>query len=230
MLELRNVSVISQKEYRLQDISLKIESGSIYGLIGANGAGKTTLIKAILGLVEINNGFIKIDDLYLSDNRNLLSKIGTLIERASLYTHLTAIENLTIASLQLNVPESEVQEILKLVGLFENKDKKVEKFSLGMKQRLGIGLAIINKPSLLILDEPTNGLDPDGIIQIRELIISINKQFNTTVLFASHLLNEIELVATHIGFIQKGNLVFHGHISDFKTIGSLEKSYQSYAK
>jgi len=203
----------------VKSLSLKVPEGSIYGFLGPNGAGKTTTIKLLLNLLKTDEGSIRVFDKDLQSNRiSILSQIGSLIEQPAIYLHLTGKENLMNRALLLEVPESRVDEMLDLVHLKDAANKKAGKYSLGMKQRLGIALALLPDPKLLILDEPTNGLDPNGIIEIRELLIKLVSKHNKTVFVSSHLLAEVERMATHVGIIDHGELLFQGSIKDLEAI------------
>lgn len=199
----------------LNDINLQVPTGGIYGFIGPNGAGKTTTLKLILGLLKKQNGSVSIFNKEFDANRiDILKNIGSLIEAPSLYAHLTAVENLTILQKIYQCPKSRINEVLEIVDLAGTKNKKAGQFSLGMKQRLSIAIAFLHNPSLLILDEPTNGLDPNGIIEIRELLKKLNTEFKITILISSHLLAEIEKLVTHVGIINKGSLLFQGSFEE----------------
>ncbi|WP_278600713.1 ABC transporter ATP-binding protein [Clostridium tertium] len=170
-------------------VNLKVREGEVYGFLGPNGAGKSTTIKMILGLIKPNSGEISVFGKSIKDNREeILKDIGALVESPSYYGHLTAYENLEILRRVLKVSKNEIEEKLKLVNLWDAKNKKVREFSLGMKQRLGIAQALMGNPKLLILDEPTNGLDPAGIIEIRNLIKYLAKEKNITIIISSHIL------------------------------------------
>lgn len=195
----------------LDDINLQVPTGSIYGFLGPNGAGKTTTLRLILGLLKKQKGEIRIFGQSLVENRvAILRKLGSLIETPSLYGHLTAAENLLLLQKIYQCSKSRIPEVLELVGLPDTANKKVSQFSLGMKQRLSIAVALLNQPDLLILDEPTNGLDPNGIIEMRELLKRLNQEHQITILISSHLLAEIEKLVTHVGIIHKGQLLFDG--------------------
>lgn len=195
----------------IPDISLNVPHGSIYGFLGENGAGKTTTIRLILGLIKPTSGTIEIAGQCLSTaRRSVLAHVGSLVEGPSLYGHLSGVDNLRIAALLQRVSEERITEVLDIVGLSDAGDKLTSHYSLGMKQRLGIAIALLHQPSLLILDEPTNGLDPAGIKDLRRLIISFQRDYGMTVFLSSHLLSEIEQVATHIGVIHHGQLLFEG--------------------
>jgi len=203
----------------VKSLSLQVPEGSIYGFLGPNGAGKTTTIKLLLNLLKTEDGSIRIFDKDLQSNRiAILAQIGSLIEQPAIYLHLTGKENLMNRALLLEVPESRVDEMLALVHLKDAANKKAGKYSLGMKQRLGIALALLPDPKLLILDEPTNGLDPNGIIEVRELLIKLVTKHNKTVFVSSHLLAEVERMATHVGIIDHGELLFQGSIKDLEAI------------
>ena len=205
----------------VDNINLKIEEGKIYGFLGTNGAGKSTTLKMLLGLVKPTKGQVKILDMNINKNReDILSKIGALIESPSYYGHLTAYENLEILRRVLKLEKNSIEEVLKTVKLWDVRNKKVKEFSLGMKQRLGIAEALIGNPKLLILDEPTNGLDPAGILEIRELIKSVSKEKGITVIISSHILSEIELIADNVGVINKGRLIYQGTLEKLKEKGT----------
>lgn len=200
-----------ENEIALKLVNLQVIEASIYGFLGPNGAGKTTMLKLILGLLKKQHGEILVFGKQFEKNRvKTLHQIGSMIESPSIYGHLTAIENLKILQKVYQCPKERIQEVLQLVGLAQTGNKKTSQFSLGMKQRLSIAIALLHSPSLLILDEPTNGLDPNGILEIRELLQGLNKNNGITILISSHLLYEIEKLVTHIGIINKGKLLFQG--------------------
>ena len=201
----------------MKSLSLQVPEGSIYGFLGPNGAGKTTTIKLLLNLLQIQEGSIHIFGQELQSNRlNILSQIGSLIEQPAIYLHLTGRENLLNRALLLQVSEKRVDEMLNIVHLTNAANKKAGQYSLGMKQRLGIALALLPDPKLLILDEPTNGLDPNGIIEVRELLKKLVSEHQKTVFISSHLLAEVERMATHVGIINNGELLFQGSIKDLE--------------
>lgn len=207
----------------LKNIRMQVPAGSIYGFLGPNGAGKTTTLKLILGLLKKQAGNVTVFGKDFDRNRiAILRQTGSLIESPSLYGQLTALENLQVFQCIYQCPPAYMQEVLKLTGLAETGKKRAAQFSLGMKQRLGIAVALLTQPKLLVLDEPTNGLDPNGIIEIRELLKTINRQQGTTILISSHLLPEIEKLATHTGIIHKGEILFQGPLEEL-----LEKKNQS---
>lgn len=217
-IEIKNLTHRFSKENTLlKGINLQVPQGSIFGFLGKNGAGKTTTLKLILGLLKIQKGDISIFGKKLCNNRiTILKEIGSLIESPSFYAHLSARDNLIILQKIYQCPKERIDEILKTVGLAEVGKKKVNQFSLGMKQRLSIGIALLHQPKLLILDEPTNGLDPNGIIEIRTLLKSINKEFGTTIIISSHLLAEIEKLVSHLAIINEGQLLFQGTFDALK--------------
>ena len=215
IIETKALSYTFGTQTVIDQISLKVSEGSIYGFLGPNGAGKTTTIKVLLNLLQTEKGKVFLFGKDLHKNRiELLSKIGSLIEQPALYPHLTGMENLINRAGLLRVNSAKIYELLRLVNLTEHADKKVGKYSLGMKQRMGIALSLLSSPKLLLLDEPTNGLDPNGIIEIRELLQKLVKEQGITVFISSHLLSEIEKIATHIGIINHGKLLFQGTLEE----------------
>jgi ABC-type multidrug transport system ATPase subunit len=199
----------------LNDINLQVPQGAIYGFLGPNGAGKTTTLRLLLGLLRKQEGTIRVFNKEFTAHRvDILKSVGSLIETPSIYAHLDARQNLEVFRLIYGSPRSRVNEVLEIVGLSGTGKKKAGKFSLGMKQRLSIAIALLNSPRLLILDEPTNGLDPNGIIEIRELLQELNSRMQMTILISSHLLSEIEKLVTHTGIIHKGSLIFQGPLQE----------------
>ncbi|WP_019639740.1 ABC transporter ATP-binding protein [Paenibacillus fonticola] len=212
-----NLSKYYDQICRVNKVNMVVKEGEIYGFLGPNGAGKSTTLKMLLGLVKPSEGNVTIFGKDWSKHRqSILKQIGSLIESPSYYGHLTGIENMRIMQRLRQVPNKNVEEALRIVRLENQKNKKVEQYSLGMKQRLGIAMAILSFPKLLILDEPTNGLDPAGIGEIRELIKSLPQRYGMTVLLSSHLLSEIEQIATSVGIISDGKLLFQGDMSLLK--------------
>ena len=209
VLETRNLTKKFGKQVAVKEISLQVEKNSVYGLLGPNGSGKSTTLKMVTGMLHKTSGQILIDGHEWS--RKDLETIGALIESPPLYENLTARENLKVRTLMLNLPEQQIDEFLKIVELTNTGKKRARNFSMGMKQRLGIAIALLNHPKLLILDEPTNGLDPLGIQELRDLIRSFPKQ-GITVIISSHILSEIELIADHIGIITNGVLGYQDKI------------------
>lgn len=213
IVQTENLSKSFGKEQAVSNINLKIRKGEIYGFLGPNGAGKTTTIRMLLGLMKPSSGNIKIFQKDLMKERmNILAKVGSLVENPSYYPHLTAYENLEALRKILGVPKSRIDEVLEIVRLKDAADKKVKGFSLGMKQRLGIAASLLNNPELLILDEPTNGLDPSGIIEIRNLIKRLPEEYGMTIIISSHLLSEIDQMATQVGIVTKGKMIFQDSI------------------
>ncbi len=206
----------------LDNINLQVEEGSIYGFLGPNGAGKTTTMRLILGLLKKQQGSVRIFNKDFEKHRiNILQQTGSLIESPSIYGHLSAFENLALLCKVYGCSVKKIPGLLKLVGLENTATKKAGQFSLGMKQRLSIAISLLNDPKLLVLDEPTNGLDPAGIIEMREMLKNINRLHGTTILVSSHLLGEIEKLVTHVGVIHKGKLLFQG------TLATLQAKQQS---
>ncbi|WP_338754469.1 ABC transporter ATP-binding protein [Bacillus sp. FJAT-52991] len=201
----------------VNNMSLHIRKGTIYGFLGPNGAGKSTAMKMLLGLTEPTSGTFTIDGKqFPADRMAILKEVGSFIESPSFYGNLSGRENLDIIRRILNLPESAVDDALELVGLSEFDHRLAKKYSLGMKQRLGLASALIGKPPILILDEPTNGLDPSGIHEIRNLVKSLPKIYNCTILISSHMLSEIELMADDIGILNHGNLLFEGSMAQLR--------------
>jgi ABC-2 type transport system ATP-binding protein len=218
-LETRNLSFsFTRKQKVVNNVSLQVPDQSIYGFLGPNGAGKTTTIRLLTAMLLSNE-----DNIWLLGKSLLKTKpaifeaVGALIETPSLYLHLTARENLKIIATLRNIGDDRINEVLSIVKLSVAANKKVKEFSLGMKQRLGIAMALLPNPQLLILDEPANGLDPHGIIEIRELLISLNKDYGKTIFISSHLLGEVEKTCTHIGIINQGSLKYQGTLEDMRS-------------
>lgn len=198
-------------------VSLHIKKGSIYGFLGPNGAGKSTTMKMLIGLTAPTGGSFQIDGKQFPNDRvAILKEIGSFIESPSFYANLTGRENLDIIRRILGLPQNTVEDALDLVGLSEFGDRLAKKYSLGMKQRLGLAGALLGRPPILILDEPTNGLDPSGIHEIRNLIKSLPTLYDCTILISSHMLSEIELIADDIGILNHGRMLFEGSLDDLK--------------
>ena len=209
ILKTYNITKKYGNQVAVNNVNMTIKKGEIYGFIGQNGAGKTTLIRLITGLIHKSGGEI---ELLGASGENELNKartkVGSLIETPSFYTNMTARENLEVSRLVRNIPGKKcIDEVLELVGLKDVEKKKVKNFSLGMRQRLGIANALMGNPKLLILDEPINGLDPMGIVEIRELLKKINKEKDMTILISSHILSELSELATTYGIISNGKLI-----------------------
>ncbi len=201
----------------VHNVSLHIRKGSIYGFLGPNGGGKSTTMKMLLGLTAPTKGSFKIDGKQFPyDRLSILKEVGSFIESPSFYANLTGKENLDIIRRILGLPESCVADALELVGLSEFGGRLAKKYSLGMKQRLGLAGALLGRPPILILDEPTNGLDPSGIHEIRNLIKSLPDLYDCTILISSHMLSEIELIADDIGILNHGRLLFEGSLDELR--------------
>lgn len=225
MIETKNLTKTYGNFSAVSNVNLHIPEGSVYGFLGPNGAGKSTTMKMFLGLTRPSSGSFTIDSKHYPENRmEILKEVGSFIEAPAFYGNLTGEENLDIIRKILGLPKSSIDEALELVGLTQWRRRLAKKYSLGMKQRLGLASALIGKPPILILDEPTNGLDPVGIHEIRTLIRSLPEQFDCTVLVSSHLLSEIELMADNIGILNHGHLLFEGTLDDLKK----NASYRGY--
>lgn len=196
-------------------LDLKVPAGSIYGFLGPNGAGKSTTLKLLLGLIKPTGGSIRIlgREVNPKNRLDILAKTGSLIESPAYYGHLSGRENLRVICTLKDVPVKEIDRVLKIVRMTGQQDKKVSHYSLGMKQRLGLAAALLGNPDLLLLDEPTNGLDPAGIQEMRNLICSLPEQYGITIIVSSHLLSEIDQMATHVGIIDQGQLIFQDTLS-----------------
>ena len=201
----------------VSDLNLHIKKGRIHGFLGPNGAGKSTTMKMFLGLTKPTDGSFEINGkMFPKDRQQILREIGSLIESPAFYGNLTGEENLEIIRKILNLPKRFVKDALETVGLYEYRNRLAKKYSLGMKQRLGLAGALIGKPPILILDEPTNGLDPAGIHEIRTLIRSLPQTYDCTILVSSHLLSEMELLADDVSILNHGRLLFEGTLSELK--------------
>lgn len=214
IIETKNLTKKFGSRRVVNHVDLQVKKGEIYGFLGPNGAGKTTTIRMLLGLARPTQGSIQVFGKDIrKDKLSILKKVGSLVEYPSYYGHLTAYENLEAVRILLDAPKSRIEEVLSIVRLTKDAKRPVKGFSLGMKQRLGIATALLGNPELLILDEPTNGLDPSGIIEIRELIKSLPKEHGITIVISSHLLSEIDQMATQVGIISKGQMIFQDSIS-----------------
>ena len=201
----------------VNNVSLHIRKGSIYGFLGPNGAGKSTTMKMLLGLTAPTKGSFVIDGRHFPEDRiDILKEVGSFIESPSFYANLTGRENLDIIRRILGLPGDSVDDALELVGLEEFGGRLAKKYSLGMKQRLSLAGALLGRPPILILDEPTNGLDPSGIHEIRNLVKSLPDLYDCTIMISSHMLSEIELMADDIGILNHGNLLFEGSLKDLR--------------
>ena len=218
IIETQNLTKTYGDFTAVSHLNLHIRKGSVYGFLGPNGAGKSTTMKMFLGLTQPTEGSFHIDGkTYPSDRVPILKEVGSFIEAPAFYGNLSGEENLEIIRKILGLPKSSVDDALELVGLTEFRKRLAKKYSLGMKQRLGLAGALIGRPPILILDEPTNGLDPVGIHEIRTLIRSLPQKYDCTVLVSSHLLPEVELMADDIGILNHGHLLFEGTKEELKT-------------
>ncbi|MBB2148321.1 ATP-binding cassette domain-containing protein [Pedobacter gandavensis] len=223
MLEVKNLKFTTKSGKLIFDnLNLKINQGEIFGLLGSNGSGKTTLFKQIFGISQPQEGEIFIKGQQLSrkgnEDRTILKHLGSLIETPSIYDYLTARQHLKMLCNIYETDDVHIVSTLELVNLTSVADQKTKTYSLGMKQRLGIAMALVTQPDFVLLDEPLNGLDPEAILCIRNIITDLNKNFNITFLISSHILSEIELTATHIGILHKGNLIYN----DINPFGQME--------
>ena len=220
ILEIKNLKKSYKKKKVLDIDSLDIQEGAIYGLIGKNGAGKSTLMKLVLGLVKKDEGIIQVfgQEVSPKNQKDLNRNLGALIENPSFYDHLTGQENLEIICQLKGISKEEISKTLDLVGLKNLGKKKAREYSLGMKQRLGIAMALIGNPKLLILDEPINGLDPQGIEEMRNLFKDIVKNTSTSILISSHILDEIEKISSHIGILKDGKLTYNGSLEGYRRL------------
>ena len=211
ILKITNLNkIFNRKLHAVKNVSFEIKKGNVYGILGPNGSGKSTTLGIVLNVVNKTSGEFEWFEGKL-DTHHALKKVGAIIERPNFYPYMTAKENLELVCKIKETPFSKVEEKLELVGLLERKNDKFRTFSLGMKQRLAIASALLNDPEILILDEPTNGLDPQGIRQIRDIIRIIASQ-GTTILLASHLLDEVEKVCSHVVVLQKGVMLYQGSV------------------
>jgi len=201
----------------VKDVNLNVPAGVVYGFLGPNGAGKTTTIRMMLGLIRPTSGkvFIFGREFTRSDWQRL-EKVGALVESPSLYPHLTGRENLEVLRRMTGLPKKNIDHVLEVVGLTKDGNRLVKQYSLGMQQRLALAAALLNEPNLLVLDEPTNGLDPSGIQEIRDMIREMPQKTGATVFLSSHLLSEVELMASYVGIIQKGSLLYQGKLETLR--------------
>ncbi|ESU26575.1 hypothetical protein FLJC2902T_25480 [Flavobacterium limnosediminis JC2902] len=214
----------SKSKKVLENISINVPKGSIYGFLGPNGAGKSTTMRLLTGIIPEQDNAIKLFNQPLQQQLPFVfSKIGSLVESPALYLHLSGIDNLRYVAKLRNIPEEKIHETLDLVDLSRDGKRKAKQYSLGMKQRLAIAMALLSDPELLLLDEPVNGLDPNGIIDIRKLLIKLNKERGVTIFVSSHLLSEIEKMCTHVAIINKGKLRFEGTMQQLSKEASLCK-------
>jgi ABC-type multidrug transport system ATPase subunit len=212
-----------EAQLAVDDLNLLVPEAGVYGFLGPNGAGKTTTIRMLLGLIRPNAGEVRLFGESLATNRqSLMRRVGALVETPSLYPHLTGRENLEVTRRLLGAPRELIDRALAIVKLSQDAHRPARDYSLGMRQRLGLALALLNNPKLLILDEPANGLDPAGIHEMRDLIRQLPAEFGITIFLSSHLLSEVEQIANHIGIIHQGRLLFQG------TLGELQAQRQEH--
>ena len=213
IIQTHNLNFYFKDFKALSEVNLQVPQGSIFGFLGPNGAGKTTTIRILLDLFHAKPGEIELFGTNYNQSRNeILQRVGALIENPSIYKHLSGRQNLEIIRRMVSAPKSRIDEVLEIVRLRDNADKKAKNYSLGMGQRLGLAAALLTDPDLLILDEPTNGLDPSGIIEMRELIIRLNKEHGKTIFLSSHILSEIEKLATDVAIIDGGRILYQGKL------------------
>jgi ABC-2 type transport system ATP-binding protein len=225
ILETKQLCFNYKQQQVLSNINLEIPQGSIYGYLGKNGSGKTTTFKVLLGLQKTPSDCVYCFGKEFNSNRTeILSKVGKIVESPCYYANLTGYENLKYYDFVFRKGEKRIKEVLALVGLENTTKKKVKHYSGGMKQRLGIALAIFHDPDFLILDEPFNGLDPEGIYQMRELMKQLNHD-GKTFLFSSHILSDVEKICTHLGVLDKGRLLYHGEMTKLINGESLESAF-----
>ena len=218
ILKTKNLCKDFKKQKAVNNVSITVRENSIYGLLGPNGAGKSTTLKMITGMLRPTSGKVLFNGHEW--NRKDLEQIGALIETPPLYENLSAVENLEVRAKLLNIPKTRIDKVLKMVDLQNTGRKKAGQFSMGMKQRLGIAIALLNSPKLLILDEPTNGLDPIGIQELRSLIRSFPSK-GITVILSSHILSEVQLIADDIGIISNGILGYEGQMNKDENLENL---------
>jgi len=217
VIQVKNLSKEFKEIKAVNDLSFEVPAGQVYGFLGQNGAGKSTTIRMLLTLITPSSGSIEVFGMNLLHHRKeILRQVGAIIERPDLYKYLTALENLRLfaAMSGIKVPEKKLLDQLHMVGLSERADSKVKTYSQGMKQRLGIAIALVHDPKLIILDEPTNGLDPQGIAEVRHLILHLSRDLGKTLVISSHLLGEMELIADSMLIIDKGKKIIEGRSED----------------
>lgn len=224
ILQVKNLSKKYKNKEILNNININVFKGDIYGFIGPNGAGKTTTIKTILGLLKPSSGEVYIDGRNVVNDKNIGVNIGAMIDYPSFYGNLSGYKNLMLYANVLNLSKKRVEEVLEIVKLSQAKDKKVSNYSMGMKQRLAVARAFLTNPKIVILDEPTNGLDPEGVKEMRELIKELAKVNNTTFIYCSHILNEVQNLCNRVAIINKGNILVEDEISNL--LNSNSESYE----
>ncbi len=216
-IETENLTRSFRGRRAVDGVSMTVPTGAVYGFLGRNGAGKTTTLKMLLGLLKPDTGVVRVGGVDVAKDRiGAARQVGALLEAHGLYANLTGYENLTLTRRLLGLKAGEVDRVLEIVGMSENGKRRVSDYSLGMRQRLGLARAMLGAPRVLVLDEPTNGLDPDGIADMRRFLRSLPEKTGATVLLSSHLLNEIEQIADHIGILHDGRLVLEGELAQIK--------------
>lgn len=240
VLEIKNLSKKYGKRKIIDNLSLNVEAGQVYGFLGANGAGKTTTMKMIVGFIDIDCGEIYINGINTKkEHARAMENVGAVIENPDLYDYLSGLDNLKLYARIHNIDKKRVFEVIKIIGLEARINDKVKKYSLGMKQRLGIGVAILHRPKLLILDEPTNGLDPEGIKELRDFLKDMAHKDNIAIFVSSHLLSEMQLMCDKIAIIDKGKIVKVDDVSNIKsnkkniydiTVNDLELGFEILSK
>ncbi|NMH29383.1 ATP-binding cassette domain-containing protein [Flavobacterium silvaticum] len=208
----------SKKRPAIENLNLNVPKGSIYGFLGPNGAGKSTTMRLLTGIIPDDSNAISLFGKLINEQMpDMFSRIGALVESPALYLHLSGKDNLKYIARIKGISESRIDEILKIVELYDARNRKAKAYSLGMKQRLAIAMALLSEPELLLLDEPVNGLDPAGIVEIRMLLVKLNQEHGVSIFVSSHLLSEIEKMCTHIGIIAKGKLRFEGSMAQLSS-------------
>lgn len=224
ILEVNNLTKYFGKRKVINEISLKVQKGDIYGFLGQNGSGKTTTIRMLLNLIHSDGGTIKIKDYDVKkDFHKAIESVGAIVETPRFYSYLSGRKNLELmANLVPDIDEDRVDQVLEMVGLSNRAKDKVKTYSLGMKQRLGVANALLNNPELIILDEPTNGLDPQGMKEIREMIVDLSTNQNITFFISTHLLHEVEQICNRVSILHQGSIVIEGEVKDL-----LNKDFES---
>jgi len=210
----------SKKAPVIESVDLQVPEGSAYGILGPNGAGKSTLMKLLLGLLRPDQGTVSLFGRQVREQLDLFTRVGALIEAPRLYTHLSGRDNLRVFATYRNLPLAYIDELLETVGIAYAANRLVRTYSTGMRQRLGIALALLPNPDLLVLDEPTNGLDPQGIAEIRRLLQRLHREEGKTVIISSHILSEIEQLCSHVGILYRGKLRFQGTLQELRKQGA----------
>ncbi len=227
---IENLSKKYKNNRGIQDINLEVGRGEIFGFLGPNGAGKTTVIKIMVGLMKPDKGNVRINGYNISDEyEKAMKNVGCIVENEVQFSYLTAYENMKLHGRFYNsVDDAQIDKILEIVGLIKYKNEKIKSYSLGMKQRFGIAIAILSNPDIIILDEPFNGLDVEGMVEMRKLILGLSKEKNTTFFISSHLIHDVELVCDKVGIIYDGKLLAVNNTQDIlKNYSSLENYYLS---